>query len=290
MKKTSEYRELEKALGVTIKPKEFRYISLGAGVQSTALLLMSTWGLHGCKKADAAIFADTQVEPKYIYDHVQRLREVTDIPIHIATYGNLGEDFINGFRNGGLRKGASAIPGFTMRPDGKRGILNRMCTMDYKIIPITKKLRELMGRTHRPMQGNTAVAMIGISIDEATRVKPALEPWITNTYPLIDAGLNRVDCMKLIQEYGWPKPEKSACVFCPYHDNKYWAWLKAQHPDEFKRAVEFDEQIRDSSHIGIEYPVFLHSSLKALREVDFGREQSGGTEGWDNECAGICGV
>ena len=41
------------------------YLSLGAGVQSTALLVISAHGLYGCPRADLAIFADTQDEPAY---------------------------------------------------------------------------------------------------------------------------------------------------------------------------------------------------------------------------------
>jgi hypothetical protein len=33
-------------------PHDFTYISLGAGVQSTALVILSVQGLHGCPRAD----------------------------------------------------------------------------------------------------------------------------------------------------------------------------------------------------------------------------------------------
>lgn len=46
-----------------------RFISLGAGVQSTTMLLMSLNG--DLERADCAIFADTQDEPKAVYDHLE---------------------------------------------------------------------------------------------------------------------------------------------------------------------------------------------------------------------------
>ncbi|WP_214317678.1 hypothetical protein [Nonomuraea sediminis] len=50
-------------------------LSLGAGVQSTTLLLLSARGR--LPKIDAAIFADTGWEPKAVYAHLDRLeREV----------------------------------------------------------------------------------------------------------------------------------------------------------------------------------------------------------------------
>lgn len=48
-----------------------RTLSLGAGVQSTTLLLMSLDGT--LPKVDYAIFADTGWEPQRVYDHLDRI-------------------------------------------------------------------------------------------------------------------------------------------------------------------------------------------------------------------------
>jgi hypothetical protein len=45
-----------------------RTLSLGAGVQSTTLLLMSLEGM--LPKLDCAIFADTGWEPQRVYEHL----------------------------------------------------------------------------------------------------------------------------------------------------------------------------------------------------------------------------
>lgn len=54
-----------------------KVLSLGAGVQSTCLLLMAAEGhLPGL---DAAIFADTGWEPRAVYDHLDRIeREIAE--------------------------------------------------------------------------------------------------------------------------------------------------------------------------------------------------------------------
>lgn len=74
-----------------------RILSLGAGVQSTALLLLSAKG--ELPLLDAAIFADTGSEPAVVYDHLDRLEaEVArpaGIPIHRVSYGNLGDDLLD---------------------------------------------------------------------------------------------------------------------------------------------------------------------------------------------------
>lgn len=49
-----------------------RILSLGAGVQSTALLVMAAEGLID---VDAAVFADTQWEPRKVYDHLWSVAE-----------------------------------------------------------------------------------------------------------------------------------------------------------------------------------------------------------------------
>ena len=55
---------------VTLK-QPLRVLSLGAGVQSTAVLLMMIEGQ--LPKADAVIFADTGWEPIAVYDHLKKL-------------------------------------------------------------------------------------------------------------------------------------------------------------------------------------------------------------------------
>lgn len=53
----------------------FTYLSLGAGVQSSALLILSAKGLYNCPKADIAVFADTGDEPQWVYDYLVVLQE-----------------------------------------------------------------------------------------------------------------------------------------------------------------------------------------------------------------------
>jgi hypothetical protein len=121
-------------------------------------------------------------------------------------------------------------------------------------------------------------------------MKPSRTPWITNLFPLIDAGLSRDDCTKVIEEAGLPVPKKSACVFCPYHHDRYWHDLKTNYPEEFSRAVAFDGKIRDMTKTGIEKPVFLHRSLQPLEQIDFGQRLGLPVlNGFNGECTGMCG-
>lgn len=280
--------------------RTFRYVSLGAGTQSSALLVMSALGLHGCPRADVAIFADTQAEPAWVYEQLAVLAPwagARGIPVITATRGSLEDDTMSAHK--GQRTRFAAIPAFTTGRDGRATPLRRQCTREYKIEVIERKARELMGfaRGERIAGRAKAEALIGISIDEADRMKPSRTPWVTSLHPLIDARLNRDACVRILQEAGLPVPRKSACVFCPYHDDRYWLDLKQEFPGEFERAARFDDGIRDMSKSGVKGQVFLHRSLLALRDIDFAgrvaeRERQGrfAFDAFSNECEGVCGV
>ena len=265
-------------------PKVTRYISLGAGVQSTAMLILSANGK--IPLADVAIFADTQDEPQWVYEHLEKLKEWSPIRIDVVTAGHLSEHMIA--RNQGRRKRFAAIPAFTTGSDGAAAPLQRQCTREYKIDPIEKHVRKLMGYKPRQRIKEKATAMIGISLDEATRMKPSRTKWIENTYPLIDSGLRRSDCISIIEAEGFQAPKKSSCIFCPYHSDSFWLDIRENHPTEWLRAVEIDAAIRNMSMSGVMRPVYLHRTLKPLPEVTFRHENQ--LDLFDEECEGMCGV
>ena len=86
----------------------------------------------------------------------------------------------------------------------------RQCTTEFKINPIRKALRK-----YKPV-----IQWIGISLDEAHRMKPSRDDWIENRWPLIDLRMKRHDCLRWMQEKGYPQPPRSACVFCPYMSDR----------------------------------------------------------------------
>lgn len=75
--------------------------------------------------------------------------------------------------------------------------------------------------------------------------------------------MRRSDIVQWYKERKLPVPEKSACVFCPYHSDAAWARMKDKWPSDFAAAVRVDEAIRNdpSSRIkGMCYyiAVFVH--------------------------------
>lgn len=262
--------------------KEITYLSFGAGVQSTALLVMSNLGLDGCPKADVAIFADTGDEPSWVYENVDRMREWSKIPVETVSQGHLSADVLG-------RGGFVSIPVFS-DGDGRENQLRRQCTREYKIQPIERHVRELCGlkKGQRAVGVIDATALIGISLDEATRMKPSRTAWVQNRYPLVDAGLRRHDCKRVVEGVGLSVPDKSSCLFCPYHSDEFWRRLQVRYPEEWGKACDMDEAFRDMSRSGVSRPVYLHRSLKPLRGMDFTKQKRMFPDLEDEECEGGC--
>lgn len=262
-------------------------LSLGAGVQSTTVALMATSGV--ITPIDSAVFADTQSEPKKVYRHLEWLRTVVNFPIHVETRGSLRQEIIDA-SNG--KKGAwGRPPFFIINPDGSDGMTRRQCTGDYKIALINRKVRELAGIPAKSRGPKVAVItrLIGISADEAHRMRDADFRWERNEYPLVDLRMSRGDCLRWLQRHGYPQPPKSACTFCPYHSDAMWLDMKETDPESFADAVAVDDALRASGkHILLKGVPFLHRARIPLSEVTFRGEGQGDLFG--EECAGVCGV
>lgn len=271
---------------------DFVFLSLGAGVQSSALLVMSALGLHGCPHADCAVFADTQGEPSWVYKHLDELDRWAakhGLPIYRVTAGNLAQDLAD--CRTGRRDRCASIPAWTAGADGRASPLWRQCTQEYKIRPIHRFIRQHLGYEPHQKVRHRVACLLGISLDEGQRAKASRFPWIVNAFPLIDAAFTRFDCAKLLDGLGLPVPRKSACVFCPYHADGYWRDLKQNHPHEFARAAAIDREVRDMSASGVANPVFLHRSLTPLDELQLSNDDG---QLWFSEfakeCDGMCGV
>lgn len=252
-----------------------KVLSLGAGVQSSVLLLLAAEGyLPGL---DLAIFADTGWEPRAVYDHLDRLeREIAEpagIPILRVSSGNIRADALD------PAKRFASMPLHILNPDGGEGMSRRQCTGQYKIRPIKEKVRELLGHPHpqRIPAGVFVEQWIGISTDEFHRAKDADVAYMKNRFPLIEQGFSRSDCQRLLRSRGFGSTPKSSCLGCPYHGNAQWRALREGSPEEWRDVVAFDHAIRagnarataeGSPLLGQAY---LHRSRRPLDEAPVDR-------------------
>jgi hypothetical protein len=260
-----------------------RFLSLGAGVQSSTLALMIA---HGeLEPVDAAIFADTGWEPKKVYVWLDWLEKQLPFPVHRVVHGNLRQDILN--KQQGER--VAAIPWHMVMPNGDRAMGRRQCTAEYKIGPLTKKTRELVGLVPRQRAKEVLCEMfIGISTDEAMRMKPSQEAWKKHRWPLIEKSMSRSDCLAWMERKGYPLPPKSSCIGCPFHNDHEWRAIKAD-PEAWADALEIDAAIRNQPKVVAQQ--FMHRSCKPLAEVDLSTaEDRGQVDMFNNECEGMCGV
>lgn len=167
-----------------------KVLSLGAGVQSTALLLMSIRG--EIDRLDCAIFADTGWEPAAVYTHLAWLEEVAraaGIPVHRVQAGDLRSDALRSQVRGRKSNGTrwASMPLYVLGHDNGTGMIKRQCTAEYKIRPIERKVRELLGlRPRQPWPKDVAVEQFfGISADEMRRVRMPDALWRRHRYPFV---------------------------------------------------------------------------------------------------------
>ena len=268
---------------------DLRYISLGAGVQSSVMALMAARGEIE-PMPDCAIFADTQWEPQAVYNHLDWLEAELPFPVHRVTFGNIREMAL-GTRE---KKWAPSMPVFIATADGGMGW--RQCTNNFKIQPIQKKVREILGyaKGERMSKTTQAECWMGISRDEIQRVKDSRERWVVNRWPLIEKMMSRHDCQVWFEENYVGRPlSRSACIGCPYRSDDSWRQMRDNDTVSWTDAVEFDHALRsgDREAFGMSHPVYLHKSMTPLDEVDLSTETDRGQlDMFGEECEGLCGV
>ena len=275
--------------------KTLRVLSLGAGVQSSTLALMIHKG--EIPMVDCAIFADTQAEPPKVYEWLEFIKKTVSYPVHIVTWRNLEQDVLDASQG---KYQAFTIPFYTKNKETEqKGMLMRQCTADYKIKPVTKKVRELLGykKGERVDLKEVQVEMLlGISTDELRRMRMNRLRYIDNQYPLInDFGMSRQDCIAWMKDNGYPMPAKSACYFCPFHSQSTWKEIKENDPELFQKAVEMDKKIRDQEKYKIKNKykdeLYLHRSCEPLDKALEDDGQLDMFDGFDSICdEGMCGV
>jgi len=252
-------------------------VSVGAGTQSTAMCLLAAHGdiepMPAC-----GIFADTSDEPAAVYKQLEWLRSgVLPFPIYIARQviglGQMMEALANSRDDIVIGKGGTA-PYFTINPDGSKGMLNRHCTSNYKIDVVFRAAKKLFPDETEFTQ------WIGISTDEAHRMKPSRKKGFTSRFPLaMELRMSRNDCLEWMERHGYPRPPRSACVFCPYHSNNEWRDLRDNHPLDWQKAVEHERIITHGLRGTRGERLFLHRSCVPLDEVDLDTPEDHGQMG-----------
>jgi hypothetical protein len=144
---------------------------------------------------------------------------------------------------------------------------NRACTVGYKIKTVDRWVAEHDGK------GKDVYVGLGITVDEIHRAR--VEDWQhvrgyrkLKSYPLIDLGLSRNDCHRIIRRAGLPTPPQSSCYFCPFHTPTAWIRLRSERPDLFEEACNIEKEIQRKRREAMgNNDVFLHPALMPLNKA-----------------------
>lgn len=221
-------------------------VAYGMGVDSTAMLIgMYLRGL----RPDLILFADTGGEKPdtYLYAPVFRqwLRDV-DFPDFetvryippIAPYDTL---YGNCWAN-------QTLPSLAFR--------KKSCSIKWKRVPQDKRVKTWQPAIDCWDSDGRLRKLIGFDATEERRRygdrgdDPRYDYW----YPLMDWGLDREACKRLIADTGLPVPVKSACFFCPACKKGELVELAADSPDVHACALALESRYRRGKHFRGEDP------------------------------------
>lgn len=241
-------------------------VSWGCGLQSTCLLEMSACGDYGLPKLDAAIFSDTGFEHPYTYNVFEFYAPLAfQAGIQVIKIG--GQDIL-----GDTYKHIS-LPMF-VGTTGRQ--ITRKCTRDYKIRPIQRVIRDLLGVNRRGRLAADLVTLwLGITTDEIQRAKGSRVAFIKHEFPLLDLRFKRGDCADYLRSKGLLVPQKSSCVFCPYKSRGEWRDLKNNDPERFRLLADLEQHINDKGLIKIDGEIKKMSFVRDgnLIQADFNSYQ-----------------
>jgi 3'-phosphoadenosine 5'-phosphosulfate sulfotransferase (PAPS reductase)/FAD synthetase len=216
------------------------YISFGAGVGSTALMLH----LLDQKKDLEILFVDHETDLPETYEYVDYLK-TKGYPITIIKPNY--EGFSSLYEYCKFRK---FLP----------SIYLRWCTYRFKLQPLWKSVEK------------PCIMNIGISFDERQRAfseyKGKQGKGIKIKYPLIERLLTRRDCLRIIQDHNLKIPLKSGCWICPYQSPRQLIWLYNNHRDLFNKIVEL-EKIRGNKHSLKPKPIHYYVPWKTVPLENF---------------------
>jgi hypothetical protein len=209
--------------------KSITILSLGVGVNSIALLVL---GAQGKVHFDEAVFADTGSEQPETYEYWQNVV----IPFC----------FDNGINLARINKEGKVL----YDDNFEKQIIP---TRAFRSCRVLKKYA--LAKYGKANQVNF---IIGFASDEKERADNCV---LGNKYPLIEMGIDREGCKRIIRtvkmndkQVGLPVPVKSGCWFCPFQSEASWLRLLKKHPDLYMQAELLEQHGSRYPEMYLAYP------------------------------------
>jgi len=213
-----------------------RYLSYGAGVNSTVLLLTEQY--------DEVIFVNHGADLPETYDYVKYLKDqgykITEIYPDFQGYSNFYQYCFD----------KQFLP----------SIYLRWCTYRFKLAPIWKYVKV-------PCE-----MLVGIAFDERKRAfkkyKKGKAKQINIKYPLIEKQLTRDACIRIIKNHGLKVPVRSGCFFCPFMSPKQVKWLYLNHRELFDKIEALEKNRKEGKHHLLKKPIghYVPKNMPSLQE------------------------
>lgn len=177
------------------------YLSMGFGVNSVALyLLMQDLGMEF-----EAVFVNHGGDWPETYEYADYFigtgRPVTVLKPDVEGFSDIYQYYLH----------KKKVP----------SIMKRDCTDKFKLRPFYKYAE------------TPCFLMLGIDAGESHRARMNSKKSVENRYPLIEHGVDRAGCVKIIEAHGLRVPMKSGCYLCMFQKRSQWRALRMEHPDLF---------------------------------------------------------
>lgn len=193
-------------------------LGISGGKDSTALAVL----LHKEVPDMEYFFCDTHRELPETYEYLDRIKARLGIKIN---YLSAERDFDHWLALHG---------GYLPSPQ------RRWCTEQMKIHP----LEDFVG-------DDTAISYVAIRADENRDGYISRKQNIQPVFPFKERGFVKEDILRILEESGIGMPSyyrwrtRSGCYFCFFQRKYEWVMLSKEHPDLFKRAIEYEQNHKD---------------------------------------------
>jgi hypothetical protein len=237
--------------------------SYGGGRQTVAMCVLIARGV--LPKPDRIVIADTSRENpstwEYLEQHVQPMLNEHGLTVEVASH-ELATVDLHG-KNGDL-----LLPVFT-----QTGKLQTYCSNEWK--------RRVVDRHLRKAGITGGILWIGFAFDEKRRWNKKDKhgqpfhgrqsgKWL-QICPLVDLMVNTAACAKIVRDAGLPPAPHSSCWMCPHKRNAEWRDIRDNYPDQWREAIQLDEELRNEDERG---GVFLHHSRQPLNIANIDDDES----------------
>lgn len=242
-------------------------VSFGGGQQSTALLVLAAQEKIPFRRFYFANVGDDTEDPRtlrYIEEHTKpyAARHGLEL-VELRRIMHRGPD--KGHERTllqELERPESRSVRIPVRMDnGAPG--NRDCTNQWKIRLVAAETKRRGASDEQP-----AAVAIGISLDEIGRADNKVTiSHQRKTYPLLDLGLRRTDCQRIIRAANLPVPPKSACWFCPMKRPEDWQNQRREQPDLFTKSCQLEALLIERRRSLGKDPVYFTRFGRPLAEA-----------------------